>query len=241
MNFNQLAKNAVLGLREYTNPERQKATVNYYPSAQENLGVAVSDIRKVLREYKMLMKAEPVDTVLKLAHAIIDQNTLEGRQLAFELVGGHSLTMSKLKRNQLESLGQGIDNWASVDSFSCGIAGICWREGNLSDTAIKSWVKSKDPWWRRAGVVATVPLNIKSRGGTGDSKRTMMVCEMVVEDDHLMVHKALSWALRQLIEWDRKTVQSFLNRHDDVLPKIVIREVTKKLETGTKTKRKVPK
>ncbi|MHC4839991.1 MAG: DNA alkylation repair protein [Planctomycetota bacterium] len=232
------AKEIVERLRNFTNPERQKNTVNYFPSAEENLGVAASDIRSVLRDNKKLMKAASPAAVLKLAHAIIAQKTLEGRQLAYELVGGHKATMAILNRKQLETLGKGIDNWASVDTFCCGIAGICWREGNITDAAISAWLKSKDPWWRRAGVVATIPLNIRSRGGTGDSARTTMVCEMIVDDDHVMVHKALSWALRQLIEWDRVAVKRFLKKHDATLPALVKREVTRKLETGLKNKKR---
>ena len=236
MSASSMAKDVIRELRKFTNPERQRHTVNYFPSAEENLGVSVGDIRKALRAPKAAMKGEPADVVLKLAHAIVAQSTLEGRQLAYELVGGHKATMAALNRRQIEALGKGLDNWASVDTFSCSIAGICWRSGNITDNAIHAWLKSKDPWWRRAGVVATIPLNIRSRGGHGDSARTLAVCEGVVGDDHVMVHKALSWALRQLIEWDRAGVKKFLGTHEARLPAIVKREVTRKLETGLKNK-----
>jgi len=49
-----------------------------------------------------------------------------------------------------------------------------------------------------------------------------------------MVVKALSWALRSLIRWNRRAVQEFLAEHDDVLAARVKREVRNKLETGLK-------
>jgi hypothetical protein len=49
-----------------------------------------------------------------------------------------------------------------------------------------------------------------------------------------MVIKALSWALRSLIQWDREAVTRFLTAHDDVLASRVKREVGTKLRTGRK-------
>ena len=50
-----------------------------------------------------------------------------------------------------------------------------------------------------------------------------------------MVIKALSWALRSLVQWDRKAVSRFLTEHDDVLAARVKREVGTKLRTGRKS------
>jgi len=49
-----------------------------------------------------------------------------------------------------------------------------------------------------------------------------------------MVVKALSWALRSLVEWDREAVSSFLAEHQDTLASRVKREVGTKLRTGRK-------
>lgn len=48
----------------------------------------------------------------------------------------------------------------------------------LSDTSVatlrktrRRWARRPDNWWRRAALVATVPLNVKSQGGRGDVSR----------------------------------------------------------------------
>jgi 3-methyladenine DNA glycosylase AlkD len=51
-----------------------------------------------------------------------------------------------------------------------------------------------------------------------------------------MVVKALSWALRSLIAWDRKAVAKFLAEHDSDLAPRVKREVRTKLRTGRKSR-----
>lgn len=236
MNINRTADEVIARLREHTNVERQNATQNYFPSVQENLGVYAADIRRIVRDLRKRTKDENAETVFKLTVAIIKRNTLEGRQAAFEIFAGHKAAMASLNLKRLETLGRGIDNWASVDGFACGLSGIAWRKGQITDADIKRWARSNDPWWRRAAVVSTVPLNLASRGGSGDSKRTIMLCGMAVGDDHVMVHKALSWALRSLVDIDRKAVSDFLKRHEAKLPALVKREVTRKLTTGKKNK-----
>jgi 3-methyladenine DNA glycosylase AlkD len=49
-----------------------------------------------------------------------------------------------------------------------------------------------------------------------------------------MVRKALSWALRELSKRDRDAVIGFIEKYRDRMSKMVIREVTHKLEYGTK-------
>jgi 3-methyladenine DNA glycosylase AlkD len=79
-----------------------------------------------------------------------------------------------------------------------------------------------------------VPLNLRSRGGTGDTGRTLDVCRRLVADPDDMVVKALSWALRQLVVWDPDAVREFLEVHDEALAARVKREVRAKLDTGRK-------
>jgi 3-methyladenine DNA glycosylase AlkD len=83
-------------------------------------------------------------------------------------------------------------------------------------------------------LVSTVPLNLRSRGGTGDTNRILDICQRLVADRGDMVVKALSWALRELVVWDPDAVRRFLEAHDEVLAPRVRREVRSKLETGRK-------
>ena len=83
-------------------------------------------------------------------------------------------------------------------------------------------------------MVATVALNQKARGGLGDSKRTLEICKLVVDDHQEMIVKALSWALRELAKIDKEPVIEFVKENENRLHKKVLREVKNKLETGLK-------
>jgi len=152
-----------------------------------------------------------------------------------ELVANHKGAMSALTRAVLEKLGRGMDTWDQVDCFGTIVAGPAWRMGRIGDDVIEKWARSKDRWWRRAALVCTTKLNVK--GTTGDAKRTLAVCEILIDDRDDMVVKAMSWALRALAQRDRKSAERFVERHRSRLAARVVREVGNKLRTGLKSGR----
>ncbi|MHC4512859.1 MAG: DNA alkylation repair protein [Planctomycetota bacterium] len=214
---------------------RRLIAKSYIPTTMKVFGATVPDLRAVVRDLsKQLRKAEPGD-VIRTAQALVDGGSLEGRQVGYEILSHHQGAMAALGTRHLARLGKGIDNWASVDGLACLVSGPVWREGQVPDSLVHKWARSKDRWWRRAAIVSTVALNKKSRGGSGDTKRTLDICKRVAKDHDDMVAKGLSWALRELSMRDPKSVQKFLREHEAVLAKRVLREVRNKLRTGLKT------
>lgn len=98
-----------------------------------------------------------------------------------------------------------------------------WQVKQISDVVIRRWARSRDRWWRRAALVATVPLNSKTHGGAGDAKRTLTICQPLVTDRDDMVVKAMSWALRELAKRDQKAVAEFLREQHQLLAARVLR------------------
>jgi 3-methyladenine DNA glycosylase AlkD len=194
----------------------------------------VADLRAVRREFSKLLKDAHPDLIFEVALNLLGLAGIDYRFIAYELVQHHPATMAGLKRQTLEKLGKGIDSWAAVDCFSCYLAGPAWRNGQIDDRVIRRWTALKDRWWRRAALVATVPLNNKTRGGHGDAARTLAVCRLLLSDRDDMVVKAMSWALRELAKRDSMAVKVFLKEERARLAPRVIREVKNKLATGLK-------
>jgi len=224
-------------LRGVSIPERRAFTEKYFPSAMEIMGVPAAGLRGVVRRLHGEWKGKAAEDVLMLALSLIRMQIHECRQVAYELLDRRSDARRLLGVGEVRALGKGNDNWASVDGFSVLVSGPVWREGQIPDREVLAWARSKDRWWRRTALVSTVPLNLRSRGGTGDVPRTLRVCEVVAGDSDPMVAKGLSWALRAAIGVDRRAVEVFLRAHDAVLPARVRREVRNKLETGRKSGR----
>jgi 3-methyladenine DNA glycosylase AlkD len=187
-------------------------------------------IRRIRREYSKRLRDASPEEVLALGETLIGRH----RWVAYELISHHPTAMQSLRVGEVERLGQGIDSWWSVDEFGRIISGPAWQMGSLPDQVIRRWAACEDRWWRRAALVSTVALNVRSRGGTGDTTRTLDICARLAADRDDMVVKALSWALRELVVWDPEAVRCFLANHDDVLAARVRREVRNKLDTGLK-------
>ena len=189
--------------------------------------------RRLRREWSRAVSPLAGRDVIRMATALVDDG-FWGRATAYELIAHHPRAMSALTPASIRQLGKGLSDWASVDTFACSLAGPAWRDGHLPTRQIHAWLRSKDRWQRRTAVVCTVALNVRARGGHGDAARTLAVCRQVVDDPDDMVVKAVSWALRSLVMWDRTAVEKFLDEHDAVLAPRIMREVRTKLRTGRK-------
>jgi len=195
-------------------------------------------IRSIRRDYSRQLKQASPRSVFALARMLLDPPTLVTRFVAYELICPHRPSLASLGKRELAQLGAGMAHWAAVDTFACYLSGPAWRERQIADAVVHRWAKSPDRWWRRAALVSTVPLNNKTRGGSGDAERTLAVSRLLVADRDDMVVKAMSWALRELAKRDPAVVAAFLDEHKDQLAPRVVREVRNKLRTGLKNPRK---
>jgi len=194
-------------------------------------------LRGLRREYSKRIAKAPAKDVLALARRLLQVRDSSFRFLAYELILKHPAASASLRERDVLQLGHGLASWGDVDMFACYLAGPAWREGQVRDDLIHRWTKSPDCWWRRAALVATVPLNNKTHGGHGDARRTLAVCRLLVADRDDMVYKALSWALRELAKRDPHAVKAFLQQQKDHVHPRVRREVMSKLTTGLKNPR----
>ena len=194
------------------------------------------NVRAVRRRYSQILKTEDAAFVLNLARELLGRYGHCG--VAYELIAAHPGAFRSLGSAELEELGHGIDSWGSVDTFARTLSGPAWRDGLVADEVIHRWAHSDDRWWRRAALVSTVALNVRSHGGTGDVGRTLAICRLLAADPDDMVVKAMSWALRELVVHDPDAVRTFLDKHDELLAARVKREVRNKLRTGLKNPRR---
>jgi 3-methyladenine DNA glycosylase AlkD len=231
----QLIDNIIKSLEAFKDPKRIEMAARSYPTGMKVMGVIVPNVKVVLKELKKQVKNMPASERIELTKQLVQTNIFECQQLAYEFIGNDKQALDELTETDIDELGQNLDNWVSVDYYAGLIVGYAWRVGIVSIDKIKSYLQSDDFWIRRIAVVATVSLNQKARGGKGDPEQTLEICSMAVSDHQEMITKALSWALRELAKVDKDPVIDFIKMHKDKLHKRVLREVTHKLDFGTKT------
>lgn len=189
-------------------------------------------VRAIRRRHSGRLRGQDAELVLEVARVLLKEH---GRRwVAYEIIAHHPAAFRTLGAAELVELGQGIHSWSSVDAFARTLSGPAWLRGQVSDGLIHSWARSPDRWWRRAALVSTVALNMRSHGGPGDLRRTLDVCRLLLDDGDDMVVKAMSWALRQLVVHDAQAVQHFLEENEERLAPRILREVRNKLVTGLK-------
>lgn len=220
-------------LLPFANPERSAFAAGYTPSRWRILGLAVPQLREEARRLRDEMKPLPLAEAVGSICALAASDIHEIRHLAYELLSMLPKVRRAMSAADLLKIAEGNDNWASVDTWACFVGGPAWREGQFTDEQIHQLAASQNPWERRAALVCSVPLNMKSRGGKGDVPRTVRICAALATDKHPMVAKALSWALRELLEQDTAAAVEFLAMHE--VPALVRREVGNKLRTGKKS------
>ena len=221
-------------LKSVADPNRKEALKKMIPTSMESLGVRTPEMRNLFKKWWEELKLWSPEKLIKLSKGLVDRKNFEANQVAFELLWKNKSALGQLTLNDLQYLGKNMDNWATTDTFSVLLSGWAWRNKQISDSDVLSWLNSESFWWRRAAIVSTVPLNLRSRGGTGDTKRTLMICEKVIHERDDMIVKALSWALRELSKSDKKAVEIFIQKNKSKLASRVIREVNHKLKTGKK-------
>lgn len=192
-----------------------------------------ASLRALWRELSPKVESMPPRETIKLAFKIVDADPPGAVPIVYGLILYHPNALSALRLSDVERIGKDMEGWGEVDCVS-GLAGVAWRNGQIEDADVFRWARSDNRWWRRAALVSTVPLNMKSHGGVGDPKRTLAVCRILVNDRDDMVVKAMSWALRALSTREPKRVEGFLARYGDRLAARVVREVRNKLTTGRK-------
>lgn len=234
MNQEQFLLEIIESLESFADEKRKKFAQGNYPTKSRIIGVTVPQEKIVAKEIrKELSKISEKERITFLKR-MMNTDIFECQHIALEYFEKDKKAFSQLTEKDLDDFAKGLDNWVLVDTYGCLLAGNMWREGMISDKKIISWLDSENFWWRRVAVVSTVSLNQKARGGKGDPIRTLMVCEKAVKDHTDLIVKALSWALRALAVQTPEPVVDFLERHKNSLHKRVIREVSNKLEKGTK-------
>ncbi|MDA3868222.1 MAG: DNA alkylation repair protein [Salinivirgaceae bacterium] len=221
-------------LKALQNEQRRTMAMRNFPTKLEIIGVTSPDIKKTVKETIAKTNEYSIASKKELVWDLLQTNYHECHHLAYHFLEQEKKTLDALTAKECKSYAVCIDNWVLSDTYSTFILGVLWRNGRITDEYINQLANGDDVWKKRCALVSTVALNQKARGGTGDVPRTIAHCKKAVADKRSMIVKALSWALRVLIQHDSTAVKNFLNNYENELHNQVKREVTNKLKSGLK-------
>lgn len=122
-----------------------------------------------------------------------------------------------------------IDNWDLVDRAAPHVVG-----GYLADEprdVLYRLARSASPWERRTAIVSTYFFIRK-----GDIEDTFRIAELLVQDPHELVQKAVGSWIREAGKRDERRLLRFLDSHARSMPRVMLRYAVEKLPPKTRAR-----
>ncbi len=222
---NEIILDILNDLENLANPDYIEFSKRMIPTSLKIIGVSLPNTRKVLKSSYVKIKDYEFSKYT---------NILEFIYISNELIAKNKEFRNKLLPQDILNLLFGLDNWASVDSFSQHVYGPAWINNQISNSDIINLSNSDNVWYRRLAIVSTVQLNQKSKSEEWKKDFTLNLCKTHINDREVIIQKAISWALRILVKNHREAVSVFLNNNSEILKPFIVRELKSKLNTGKK-------
>jgi 3-methyladenine DNA glycosylase AlkD len=202
-----------------------KSGAGEYGEGDEFIGVRMGQLFSLAKEFQDMSPPEiekllesPIHEVRVGAVSIMDfqarnkKTSAERKKELFDLY---------LRRHDR------INNWDLVDRSAPHVIG-----GYLSDKPRKILYKlagSKNVWERRTAIVSSW-YSIRQ----GDVDDTFHLAEVLLSDDHDLIHKAAGGWLREAGKHDRQRLLGFLDKHAAQMPRTFLRYAIEHLDKKTR-------
>ena len=136
------------------------------------------------------------------------------------LVNKYAKTKDKKNRNQLYKIYvysfKYINNWNLVDVTCPHVTGKHLIDKDR--TILYKWAKSEDLWTKRIAMISTFSFIRKN-----DLEDTFKIAEILLHDEHDLIHKAVGWMLREAGKRDLKREETFLKKYYKTMPRTMLR------------------
>ncbi len=176
------------------------------------LGIRVPEQRKVARFFRHLPQPE----VVKLLRSQVHEDRFTALEiLVAQYEAGDGAQRARVLRTYLRHTDR-INNWDLVDTSARYIVGEHLRRRPRQ--RVYRLARSNNLWERRIAIVCT-----HAWIAAGDTKDAYAVAQLLLDDEHDLIHKALGWTLREAGRRSRGKLMAFLKQHYKRLPRTALR------------------
>jgi len=179
------------------------------------LGLVMPQVHMIVLKYK---KTATLEDIRKL----LETNIHEYRMVALLLL------VEKCKKATPEELKQFADfylthtryinNWDLVDLSSHKVVGRYLVENPKERNILLKLAKSKSLWERRIAMISCAAFI-----GNNQFNDALAVAQILLHDEHDLIHKAVGWMLREIGKRDQKVEEDFLLKRYTTMPRTMLR------------------
>jgi 3-methyladenine DNA glycosylase AlkD len=207
------------------NPKKAKNLSRFFKCGKSEYGegdifwgIMVPEQRRVAKKY---FQVADFSDIQKLLNSPVHEQRLTGLLilvLQFEKVDEK---LRKFIYNFYLKNAKRINNWDLVDLTAPRIVGGYLLNKNRK--ILYKLAKSKNLWERRISVLATF-MFIREK----DFMDAIKIAEILLNDPHDLIHKAVGWMLREIGKRDLRAEEKFLQKHYRTMPRTMLRYAIEK-------------
>jgi 3-methyladenine DNA glycosylase AlkD len=195
-----------------------KTSPGEYGEGDVFLGITVPEVRKTAKEFKLLNLSE--------ISCLMGSKFHEERQAClFILSDKFSRGDEKEKKNIFDFYiknRKGINNWDLVDLTAPKIVGSYLESKGKS--LLYKFARSKNIWEKRIAMLSTFFYIYKK-----DCRDTLRIAEILRNDRHDLIQKAVGWMLREVGKRCGKEIEEgFLKKYYKTMPRTMLRYAIEK-------------
>jgi 3-methyladenine DNA glycosylase AlkD len=189
------------------------------------LGIVVPKTRIVAKKYSDL----PIVEIKKLIESQYHEVRFCGLLILlaqFEKAKSRS-EKKKLFEFYLKQLKAGyVNNWDLIDVTGVRMGAYLIDE-RAPMAVLRRLAKSDDLWEKRMSIIFTFAFQ-----RVGDMDPTLEIADLLLKDDHDLIHKAVGWALREVGKKDGPMLRNYLKANVAHMPRTTLRYAIEKFSAA---------
>lgn len=196
-----------------------------YAEGDVFLGLTVPETRRVLQKY--------VEMTLEDVTKLLTSSYHEERLAAVILLTKQSAKADVKRQKEICDLylqhASFVNNWDIVDVSAPMIVGVTVERQGVR--LLKRLASSKNLWEKRIAIVSTL-FCIRR----GSSSEVQEIADMLLEDTHDLIHKAIGWMLREMGKsCGEEVLLQYLQTRYDRLPRTTLRNAIERFPVVQRT------
>ena len=208
-------------LKKFANPKRAKVNQWFFKTGKGEygegdvfIGLTMPDVRKIAKKYIHLSIKE----VEQLLHSKIHEHRMVALVIwTYQFEKADNKTREKIYKAYLRNT-KWINNWDLVDVTTPGIVGMFLLDKDRK--ILYDLAKSKNLWEKRIAILATFAFINKNK----ESKDTLKIAEILLDDEHDLIHKGVGWMLREVGKRvSQQKEEEFLRKYYKKMPRTMLR------------------